>query len=148
MMNQIKMYTWLAYLGALPFMLCAVMVKLGFNNLILLGDVIYAVNSYALVIVVFMSGIHWGTYLSSNQCNSINLLLTSNTITIFSWLVFLTTPTPIVLVFYCVVFLLLLLIDMKLFSYNIISKKYFITRCVVTSIVITSLLIIVISKMA
>jgi len=144
-MNQIKLYTWLAYLGTFPFVLSATLISLDIQKLIILGDLVFVANSYALVIVVFMSGIHWGNYLSDKQSSTINLLLTSNAITIFSWLAFLTLPLPFVFVFYCIAFFLLLLIDMKLFSHNVITKHYLVTRCMVTCIVITSLLLIVVS---
>ncbi len=142
-MNQVKQYTLLAYLGTLPFILSAALILFGIEELILLGDLVFVANSYALVIVVFMSGVHWGNYFSDKKSNIINLLLTSNIITVIAWLAFLLTPSPFVLIFYCVAFLFLLLIDIKLFSHNIITKHYLITRYVVTSIVITSLLLIV-----
>lgn len=144
-MKKMKLYTWLAYMGATPFIVSAVLILSGIQNVILLGDLVFVVNSYALVIVVFMSGIHWGNYFSYKQPRTINLLLTSNIITVLSWLSFLILPISFVFVFYCIAFILLLLIDMKLFSFNIITKNYLVTRCIVTSIVITSLLLIAVS---
>lgn len=147
-MNKIKLYTSLAYLGALPFVICAVLVSADVQDLFLLGNVVTLGNTYGLVIVVFMAGVHWGTYLCDQRSHSLNLLLASNIITVFCWLAHLLLPAMLALGFYALAFFLLLLIDFKLLHINVITKHYFLTRCVVTSIVITSLLIIIMSLFA
>lgn len=136
---EIKLYNWLAYFGAMPFVACALLILVGFRDVNLIGDLVSVVNSYGLVIVVFMSGIHWGNYFSEKQINTINLLVTSNIIAILSWLAFLIFPATFTLLFYCVSFSILLLIDRKLLSNSVISKDYYEMRCVVTSIVVISL---------
>ncbi len=140
-MNESKLYAWLAYFGATPFLLGAVMISLGYRQILFVGDLVFFVNSYGLVIVVFMSGIHWGHYLSYKKTHSINLLLTSNFITLIAWFAFLLTSTIFAILTYCISFSLLLLIDAKLVSCNVISKHYFRIRCIVTCIVIMSLLL-------
>lgn len=144
-MNQIKLYNLLAYLGSLPFVISALLMHFGTQHIAVLGDVTFIASSYALVIVVFMSGIHWGNYLSDKNSNTINLLLISNVITVLSWLVFLTITSPYVFLFYALAFCILLIIDMKLFKQEVLTKKYFITRCFVTFIVVTSLIIMMLS---
>ena len=139
--SQIKMYTWLITLGAIPFILGAILALLDIQNLIFLGELFYVINSYALIIVIFMSGVHWGICLSSKQSNLTYLLLTSNAISILSWLAFLIVSTPIIFILFSVAFLSLLIIDIRLYSQEVIPKHYFITRCVVTTVVITSLII-------
>lgn len=144
-MIETRLYAWLAYLGAIPFLIAAIMISFGYPRLIFVGDLVYLVNSYGLVIVVFMSGIHWGQYLSNENAQELNLLLTSNFITLVAWFAFLLTTTILALVAYCISFSFLLAIDSKLASRRIISRHYFITRCIVTCIVLFSLLLTIFS---
>lgn len=147
-MNNKKLYMSLAYLGALPFIFSAVLLSAHVQHLFILGDVLDIANAYALVIVVFMSGIHWGTYLCDERSNSLNLLIASNVITVFSWLAFLVLSPLFVFTFYALAFIILLFIDFKLFSLDVITKHYLFTRCVVTSIVVASLITIALSLQA
>lgn len=134
--------SWLAYLGAIPFVIGAFLIFLGYERVLFINDVVRVVNSYGLIIVVFMAGIHWGNYLSDNRCNSINLLLLSNIITLFSWFSFLFMPAKLSVIVYCLAFSCLLYLDSKLLSLNVISVTYFKLRLVITSIVIASLLLV------
>ena len=140
-MNEIRLYTWLAYFGAFPFVACSLLILLGFRDVNFIGDLVTVINSYGLVIVVFMSGIHWGNYFSEKQINTPNLLLTSNIIAIFSWFAFLLLPPTLTLLVYCVSFSVLLVIDRKLLSNSVISNDYYVTRCFVTGVVVISLLL-------
>lgn len=142
-MNKKKLYTSLAYLGALPFIISAVLLSLDVQKLFSLGSVLNIANSYAMVIVVFMSGIHWGTYLCDEKSNSLNLLLISNVITVFSWFAFLLLGPGYSLIFYIFAFMVLLWIDIKLYFVSVITKDYLLTRCFVTLVVIASLTVIV-----
>lgn len=132
--------TLLAYMGTLPFVAGAVLISLGIEQLFFINDMTAMVNSYGLIIVVFMSGIHWGNYISDNKCNSINLLLTSNVITLISWFAFLFTPAEGALIIYCIAFLTLLYIDSRLLLLKVITHHYYKLRFSITSIVIISLL--------
>ena len=139
-MKENKLYMWLAYSGALPFVFCAALMALGHRHVALAGELPTIINTYSLVIIVFMSGIYWGLYLNGQISQNIYLLIISNIITILSWLAFLLISMPIVLLFYSVMFLILLIIDYKLLEENVITQNYFKTRMTVTSIVIASLL--------
>lgn len=139
-MNESKLYMWLAYSGALPFVFCAALMALGHRHVALAGELPTIINTYSLVIIVFMSGIYWGLYFNGQIYQKIYLLITSNIITILSWLAFLFISMPIVLLFYSVMFLILLIIDYKLLEENVITQNYFKTRMTVTAIVIASLL--------
>ena len=138
---------WLAYMGTIPFVSGAMLSLFGYQQVFFSNDMISIVNSYGLAIVIFMSGIHWGNYISDSRCNSINLLITSISITLLAWLVFLLTPVYLTLSFYCICFLSLLLIDTRLVNLQVISRSYFKLRLIVTSVVIISLLLIVFSVM-
>ena len=140
-MNDIRLYSWLAYLGAVPFVIPAILILLGYREIALVGDLIYLLTSYGLVIIVFMSGIHWGNYLIKKPAGGVNLFLTSNIITISVWLSFLYLPIGYTLLFYSVAFALLLFLDYYLLIHNLLTKDYFKLRGIVTGMVIFSLLI-------
>ena len=131
---------WLAYSGALPFVFCAALMALGHRHIALAGELPTIINTYSLVIIVFMSGIYWGLYFNGQIYQKIYLLIISNIITILSWFAFLFIGMPIVLLFYSVMFLILLIIDYKLLEESVITQNYFKTRMTVTAIVIASLL--------
>ncbi|MDW3094674.1 MAG: DUF3429 domain-containing protein [Gammaproteobacteria bacterium] len=135
------MATWLAYLGVIPFVIGVTLISFGYQQFFLINDLAFMVSSYGLVIVVFMSGIHWGNYLSDEKSHSLNLLIASNLITLISWFAFLLISTELTLLIYCITFSALLYIDAKLLSLQVISKRYFKVRCVVTLIVVISLLL-------
>ena len=140
-MNDIRLYSWLAYLGAVPFVIPSMLILLGYREVAIVGDLVYLLTSYGLVIVVFMSGIHWGNYLIKKPANGVNLFLTSNIIAISAWLSFLFFPVVYTLLFYSVAFALLLSLDYYLQTYNLLNKDYFKLRVIVTGIVIFSLLV-------
>ncbi len=140
-MIESRLYAWLAYLGIAPFLVAAIMIALGQLQLILVGDLTYFVNSYGLVIVAFMSGIHWGQYISVENSRMLNLLLSSIFIALIAWSTFLLATIKFTLAVYVILFTILLAIDAKLYSVRVISKQYFVTRCIVTFMVILSLVI-------
>lgn len=140
-MKNNKLYMWLAYAGALPFIFCAVLITAGYSHAYMVGELSTIISSYSLVIVVFMAGIYWGLHFSQNHVTTINLLLISNIIAILTWLAYLIINMPLTLLMYSAVFVLLLIIDYRLLRYNLISKEYFSTRCIVSAVVISCLLI-------
>ena len=133
----------LMYLGALPFIAGALLSLLSIDNLPWLGSVVHIVSVYALVISVFMAGILWGVtlQLQENNANSQINFLISNLLTLTVWFVYLTYPDSIAfLLTTAVVFLWLLMFDVKLFQRQYISKSYYQARKWVSAIVILSLL--------
>ena len=131
------------YLGALPFIAGALLSLLSIDNLPWLGSVVHIVSVYALVISVFMAGILWGVtlQLQENNANSQINFLISNLLTLTVWFVYLTYPDSIAfLLTTAVVFLWLLMFDVKLFQRQYISKSYYQARKWVSAIVILSLL--------
>ena len=133
----------LMYLGALPFITGALLSLLSIDALPWLGSVVHIVSVYALVISVFMAGILWGVtlQLQENNANSQINFLISNLLTLTVWFVYLTYPDSIAfLLTTAVVFLWLLMFDVKLFQRQYISKSYYQARKWVSAIVILSLL--------
>tara|TARA_B110000977_G_C10991465_1_gene460061 strand:- start:15 stop:458 length:444 start_codon:yes stop_codon:yes gene_type:complete len=133
----------LMYLGALPFIAGALLSLLSIDALPWLGSVVHIVSVYALVISVFMAGILWGVtlQLQENNANSQINFLISNLLTLTVWFVYLTYPDSIAfLLTTAVVFLWLLMFDVKLFQRQYISKSYYQARKWVSAIVILSLL--------
>jgi hypothetical protein len=133
----------LMYLGALPFIAGALLSLLSIDTLPWVGSVVHIVSVYALVISVFMAGILWGVtlQLQENNANSQINFLISNLLTLTVWFVYLTYPDSIAfLLTTAVVFLWLLMFDVKLFQRQYISKSYYQARKWVSAIVILSLL--------
>jgi len=133
----------LMYLGALPFIAGALLSLLSIDTLPWLGSIVHIVSVYALVISVFMAGILWGVtlQLQENNANSQINFLISNLLTLTVWFVYLTYPDSIAfLLTTAVVFLWLLIFDVKLFQRQYISKSYYQARKWVSAIVILSLL--------
>ena len=133
----------LMYLGALPFIAGALLSLLSIDTLPWLGSIVHIVSVYALVISVFMAGILWGVtlQLQENNANSQINFLISNLLTLTVWFVYLTYPDSIAfLLTTAVVFLCLLIFDVKLFQRQYISKSYYQARKWVSVIVILSLL--------
>lgn len=135
----------LMYLGALPFVAGAILSLLSIDTLPWLGSVLHIVSVYALVISVFMAGILWGVTLQLQENNTnkqINFLV-SNILTLTVWFVYLIYPDSIAfLLTTVVVFLWLLMLDVKLVRRQHISKRYYQARKWVSTIVILSLLVI------
>jgi hypothetical protein len=134
-MQALPLTARLALLGALPFVISSLLLTLDINSLPLLGSVANLLSSYTLVIAVFMCGVHWGQYLQQPEEHSLNLLLISNILTVLLWFIWLLSPLHIFLAVALMVFVVLLMIDMRLRLLNVISKSYFRTRMLVTGIV-------------
>lgn len=125
----------LTYAGALPFIgaTFASIFHLDFLDL----NYPYMVITYGVVIVSFISGIHWGVYLFKDA--PINLFIHSNVITLIAWMmiVFSSPYSPFGLIF-CLVYLLQ--IDRRLGAAGILEEWYVQMRMIISGIVITSLL--------
>ncbi|TBR41559.1 DUF3429 family protein [Marinomonas agarivorans] len=136
-----KLYVYLTYAGALPFIFCAVSLILNIKTWPWLGGVDNIMSLYALAIATFLAGSHWGQHLSIVGKWQDYLSLSSNFITVALWLAFLTLPFRVLLLVFIAAFLILLLIDLQLVRHNWIDKTYFRTRCVITAIVIMTLIV-------
>lgn len=135
-----KLYLYLTYGGVTPFVFCAICLVLNIQAIPIFGDIKSILSSYGLIITVFMAGVHWGQQLKRDDCWSYYLPITSNIITIGNWAIYLTMPFQAILTAYIVSLIGLLIIDVKIYQADMISKSYFQTRCIVTSIVVLSLI--------
>ena len=132
----------MAYAGAVPLIACAVMPLFGYHTINTLGSLDYVARVYGLVIVSFMAGVHWGTYLYQRESAPVNLLITSNALTIAVWIIFLSAGPGLTLLALIAAFVGLLVIDYHLRRAELIPADYFQMRVIVTTIVVLALLII------
>ena len=139
-----NLLTYLPFAGALPFIFGALMALIGIGQIVLpIGGsftVDTMVAAYALAILSFMAGVHWGQYLAQGH-NSTAILVISNVITVVGWLAMLTLAQPTFLIVAAISFLVLLLVDRNLFQSKVISKTYFRIRLIVTLLVAASLIL-------
>ena len=143
-MAKTRIYSLLTYAGTLPFVACALIPLFGVSSITLIGSFDYIAAVYALTIVSFMAGVHWGTALYQQPIEfPVNLFLSSNAVTILAWLAFLTTTPNITLIICTLAFLYLLLVDYHLYCRNLLTAHYFKTRRNVTALVVISLLLII-----
>ncbi len=143
-MAKTRIYSLLTYAGSLPFMACALLPLFGVSSIKLIGSVDYIAAVYALAIVSFMAGVHWGMALDQQRTEwPVNLFLSGNAVTITTWLVFLTTTPKISLSTGILAFLYLLWVDYRLYHIEVLTAHYFQTRRHVTALVVISLLLIV-----
>jgi hypothetical protein len=126
----------LPYAGALPFIGCAALQLIGITELPLLGDPRTVASSYGLAIVSFMAGVHWGQYLEGRHAN-VNLLITSNAVTLAAWFGFLLLPSPTFSLLLVLLFGSIYLIDGRIHRHS----DYLTTRRNVSLIVSASLMI-------
>ena len=137
--HLMKLYSYLSYAGAAPFIVCAALLSLDINSLPVLGATYDVLLVYALVINTFLAGCHWGQHLGLADAWSRRLPSLSNASAVLLWLGFLMLPEAPLIVLFVANFIALLLVDRKLFQAGIISSDYWQTRCRVTSVVVLSL---------
>ena len=136
-----KIYPYLTYAGAIPFVICAIALTLDIRQLPWLGSIEKTLIVYALVIANFLAGAHWGQHLHLQGKWSRALPISSNILAIVLWLAFLVLSFKFLIIAFVTAFVILLLIDLKLLQDKLISYQYFQTRSLVTAIVILSLII-------
>ena len=137
--NNFNIY--LMYAGGLPFLICSLFLVSDLNNIPFLGDTIRVLQVYSIVIASFMTGVHWGQYLSLIDKCSILLPITSNIIALFIWISVLVMPIYWYLIALIFIFILILLIDARLAKKKQLQPLYFRSRVVVTIIVSLSLVL-------
>lgn len=137
-----KIFPYLAYAGAIPFAFCALCLVLGIQQLPLIGSVEKALTVYGLVISTYLCGAHWGQHLYLNEGPWARALpILSNIITVLLWIGFLTLSFKMIITMLVAAFVILLIVDHRLFLVDLINHHYFQTRLFVSSIVIVSLII-------
>lgn len=129
----------LAFSGAIPFIVSALLLAFGITTLPMLGSAATVINAYGLAIVAFMAGCHWGIHLSRDDKWATLLPIISNAVTLIAWFAYLLFSVRISLLIMAACFLALLLVDAKLRTAHLITQDYYQVRAWVSKIVILSL---------
>lgn len=142
MRTMTKTFYYLIYAGTIPFILCSICFSAGIKSIYLLGSVDKILSAYGLVILSFLSGSHWGQHLYINRrIWGCTLPVLSNIIAVLLCFGFLVLSFKELVAIFVASFIILLIIDHRLFQMRLISDHYFQTRCFVSAIVIISLII-------
>ena len=142
MRTMTKTFYYLIYAGTIPFILCSICFSAGIKSIYLLGSVDKILSAYGLVILSFLSGSHWGQHLYINRrIWGCTLPVLSNIIAVLFCFSFLVLSFKELVAIFVAAFIILLIIDHRLFQMHLISDHYFQTRCFVSAIVIISLII-------
>ena len=136
-----NLYLYLTYAGALPFIICAACLALDIKFIPGLGATEQVLSVYALIIATFIAGSYWGQHLHLKNKWQYYLPILSNVIVIALWFGFLTLSFKLLTAIFVAAFLILLVIDQRLFRHNLITRQYFQMRCLATTIVVSTLVI-------
>lgn len=133
----------LAWLGSLPFVACA---GLALGDGVAIGvsfDPRAVGNLYALLIVAFMAGAHWGQGLAAGA--GAGLWLPSNALALAAFFAALLLVPALQSLVYAALFGVLLVIDYRAWRAGRIDRDYWNTRCRVSALVIGCLLVLALS---
>ncbi len=136
-----KLFPYLTYMGAIPFIACALFLSFDITSLPLLGSVETILSVYSLVIATFLSGSYWGVILIYQVSLSRVLPILTNMIAIYLWVSFLILSFKVLTIVFISIFILLLLIDYRLYQINLFPQQYFQMRCYISTIVIVALIV-------
>lgn len=136
-----RLYVYLTFAGAIPFIFCAVCFFVGIHQLPIAGDVDRILSLYSVIIASFLAGSHWGQHLSLATAQSHLLALSSNGIAVALWVLMLILPFRPLLIGFIICFILLLIIDKAMMRAKLIAKHYYNIRVAITLIVVTTLII-------
>ena len=129
--------TYLTYAGACPFIVCALYFLTDLPLITINVEQILSI--YSLIIISFMAGSHWGLHLNMDDKWAIYLSFSSNIMAILLWLSYLMFSFKVLMIIFAASFTALLLIDKQMFYDGLISKRYWLTRRMITLIVVLTL---------
>jgi len=137
--DQIIWAKGLTLLGAIPFVAAVLAQIAGMAHY----HTAYLSLTYGAIIISFLSGIHWGLYITHAKAKRINLLLSSNILALLAWLslLLLVPVTQYLIQITC--FISLLLIDRQLAADGAIEAWFYQLRLQISSLVIICLLLLV-----
>lgn len=133
---MIKFISCLTFAGVLPFLAAFILLLVGENEIPFLGKTDAVISAYALVIVSFMAGSHWGLHFNLSNTYRIYVPVLSNVFALLGWFAFLILPFAFFMIKCASLFCILLLIDTILLKEKVISRRYFQTRVLVTVLVV------------
>ena len=129
--------------GSLPFILLSVLNLLSYEKFLSI-DLDYIFSIYSLSIVCFISGSHWGLFLSNRNLR-INLFFLSNIITLLCFFGILFLKINYFLYLQIINFFILLLVDYYIYKKNIVLKEYLKFRFIISFFVIICIAIFIFS---
>ncbi|QDC43242.1 DUF3429 domain-containing protein [Methylophilus medardicus] len=137
--DQIIWAKALTLLGAIPFVAAVLAQIAGMAHY----HTAYLSLTYGAIIISFLSGIHWGLYITHAKAKRINLLVSSNILALLAWLslLLLVPVTQYLIQITC--FISLLLIDRQLAADGAIEAWFYQLRLQISSLVIICLLLLV-----
>jgi hypothetical protein len=142
----------LTYLGAVPFVLAAIISLSPYMSLptFLGGDIAYAgfkakalMHSYAVVIISFLAGIQWGVCLHDHKQSK--LILISNVLAIMAWLSLMAFASKLALSILLLGFIFALIADRKAYMNQLIPDWFWQLRKKISFIVCLALSIVLIA---
>lgn len=136
-----KYARYLAFAGAVPFILCAASLALKVLEWPWLGQVQTILLHYGLVITAFMAGSHWGQHLAMASACGTRLAVLSNLNAVVLWWLSIILSFNLAMLAMALILLNLWWVDQKLYQGGVISKTYYQTRSWVTALVVLSLLL-------
>ena len=145
LMENPRVYAALAFVGASPFVFCAVLPWFGIASLPLLGPLDQLANIYGLAIITFLAGTHWSFQLQHASRTPFNLFITSNLVFLAVFFAFVIAELRWSLLAEVLAFLYLLYVDFRLRKADLTAAPYFRVRNIATSLACLSLLIIALS---
>jgi hypothetical protein len=133
--SNAKLAKALTYSGTLPLVasaICSYFPVQGFDSALI-------ARTYSAIIISFLCGIHWASYLFFSDKSPRNLLITSNAIALLAWGLLVLAQQPLATLLHVLCFLYLLLLDIKLYHAKILPEWFYHLRRNATIIVICCL---------
>ncbi len=140
--RTVKSALILTYAGTLPLIAAAL------NALLMSGGLQARLVSgvYGAVIVSFLAGVQWGTYLAKGASARLNLLIVSNIFALAAWASLLLFGDKKLLVCEAAMFPLLLLVDLHSTRKDLVPVWFFTLRRNATVIVETCLIALIAAR--
>ncbi len=132
----------LTYSGTFPLILCCI--GLYFNVDFI--DLKRIASTYAILIISFLSGLHWATYLFFSEKCPQNLLITSNVIALLAWGSFYIAQHTLAFSLQLACFLCILILDSNLKNAGVLPLWFYKLRRNAT-LILSLVFIIIILKM-
>lgn len=126
-------------LGVLPFLLLTLLSFFSLPTWLSWLQPHEALSAYALVILTFMAGTHWGMYLASEQKGCNFLLLSSNVIALGCWVV---VWFKLSILWLLLGFAWQLWVDWGLWRRSAITRLYWHNRVMISGLVMICLLVV------
>lgn len=133
---DIKLAKILTYSGTLPLIVCVVLI---FFPIVGIDGSILA-KTYGAIILSFLCGMHWASFLFFSEKCPYNLLVTSNIVALLAWCSLLITYQEITFISQALCFLFLLTLDFRLRDAGVLPEWFYQLRRNATIIVVSCLL--------